>query len=703
MIATDPVQDQRRLQIAEATAGLFENSGLPRWIYNLRTLAFLAVNDAAVECYRYSREEFLAMTVRQLHLPAERGGLLDGALKSPPASRHDRTWRHVKKDGTVIYVEVARSAVIFAGERACLVLAYDVSDGKRSELLCQMLMDTIPSSVLMLDDSLCVALANRNFLEKSRRTSGGTVGKRLSEVFPEVILAEMGLEQQIRNVFRSSHATQGRPLTYRAPGVPIRVYYYTVVPVNWAGQVDHVLLVMDDVTEQMRLGEEIRRMERHLASVVESASDIVVSTDTEGKILTWNKAAQKTTGYALDELKGRPFFDYCDQTDDTSVRRLLSKGSAWESSGHIESNLKTRDGHSRPVSWVFSQMTDDAERTVGFVAVGRDLTEQRKFELQILESQKLAALGVMARGIAHEIRTPLAISSSAAQFLTEDELTPEFRRKGAEKVNSGISKASTIIENLLRFAHPSADKSRTPLDLLRVVEAALTLVDSQAKVQNIEIHTHFPPEPCQVLGVPSLLEQVFINLLLNAMNAMPNGGTVNIFAQRAAKDVLVRVTDTGVGISQEDLDSIFDPFFTRAPLGKGTGLGLSICNSIVDQHGGSIGVESQSGKGSTFTVKLPSLAVTEEKSGEPGGPGRARRGRRPGYMLGPRTRARGTGGAVHPGARRPDCSPGSPAQPSDHGSAGRQVAGYRRSGVGPKPSHGRPRYSGPGGLRVLLQ
>jgi PAS domain S-box-containing protein len=457
----------------------------------------------------------------------------------------------------------------------------------------------------MLDDSLCVALANRNFLEKSRRTSGGTVGKRLSEVFPEVILAEMGLEQQIRNVFRSSHATQGQRMTYRAPGVPIRVYYYSVVPVNWAGQVDHVLLLMDDVTEQMRLGEEIRRMERHLASVVESASDIVVSTDTEGNILTWNKAAQRTTGYSLEELKGHPFSDYCNQTGAASVRRFLSKEASGESSGRIESTLKTKDGRCRPVSWVFSQMMDDGARTVGFVVVGRDLTEQRKFELQILESQKLAALGVMARGIAHEIRTPLAISSSAAQFLSEDELTPEFRRECAEKVHSGIRKASTIIENLLRFAHPSADKSRTPLDLLRVVEAALTLVDSQAKVQNIEIRTHFPPEPCQVLGVPSLLEQVFINLLLNAMNAMPNGGTVNIFAQRAAKDVLVRVTDTGVGISQEDLDSIFDPFFTRAPLGKGTGLGLSICNSIVDQHGGSIVVESQSGKGSTFTVKLP--------------------------------------------------------------------------------------------------
>ena len=138
------------------------------------------------------------------------------------------------------------------------------------------------------------------------------------------------------------------------------------------------------------------------------------------------------------------------------------------------------------------------------------------------------------------------------------------------------------------------------------MKEALTLVDSQAKVQNIEIRTHFPPEPCKVLGVPSLLEQVFINLLLNAMNAMPNGGTVDVFAEQAAGEVLVRVTDTGGGISQEDLDKIFDPFFTRAPLGKGTGLGLSICYSIVDQHGGSISVESQSGRGSTFTVKLPS-------------------------------------------------------------------------------------------------
>src|ERR1035441_10632122 len=168
------VHEERRLQTAKATAGLFENSRLPMWIYDLRTLSFLAVNDAAIECYGYTREEFLAMTARQLHLPAERSALLDQALRSPVSAAPKRTWQHAKKDGGVIYVEAVRSAVDFAGESACLVSANDVTDGKRSELLYRMLMDTIPSSVLLLDEDLRVVLANRNFLEKSRRTTGAT-------------------------------------------------------------------------------------------------------------------------------------------------------------------------------------------------------------------------------------------------------------------------------------------------------------------------------------------------------------------------------------------------------------------------------------------------------------------------------------------------------------------------------------------------
>lgn len=218
----------------------------------------------------------------------------------------------------------------------------------------------------------------------------------------------------------------------------------------------------------------------------------------------------------------------------------------------------------------------------------------------------------MARGIAHEIRTPLTIASSAAQFLMEEDVDPEFQRECAEKVHRGIRKASTIIENLLRFAHPTTNMNRTLVDILHAVKGALSIIGNQAKVQNIEVRTHYPPEPLQVLGVSGLLEQVFTNLFLNAMNAMPNGGTLDVSAERDGGDLLIRVTDTGDGISPEDLGKIFDPFYTKAPPGKGTGLGLSICYSIVDQHKGSIRVESQSGKGSTFTVTLPSLSPAED-------------------------------------------------------------------------------------------
>lgn len=599
---------QGALQVAEATSRIFEKSSLPMWVYDARTLSFLAVNDATVEHYGYSRTKFLTMTVQQLHPLEDRSNLLDVMLMSPVAAENKETWRHMRKDGMVVYVDVSRFFTRAAGESACLVVASDASEGKKSGLLSRMLMDAIPSSVLLLDADLCVILANKNFLEKSRQTAGQTIGKRLTEVFPEVIVAEMRLEQQVRKVFRNNQATQGQRLTYRTPGVPIRVYYYNIVPMTWGVRVDHVLFLMDDVTEQTRMSEEIRQTERHLASVVESASDIVLSTDTNGNILTWNKAVEKTSGYSFEEVKDCPFLKYCDEAD---IRRFFSQAAVRERSCMTEGNLKTKDGKYRSVSWVLSQMTNDAGRTVGFVIVGRDLTERRKFEYQIQESQKLASLGVMARGIAHEIRTPLTVASSAAQFLTEPDLSPKFRRECAEKIRGSIQKASSIIENLLRFAHPGTNTNAMPVDLPSIVQGALNIIENQAKAQNIEVRTRFLLERRQVLGVSGLLEQVFMNLFLNAMHAMPNGGMLDISTERHGGDLLVRVTDSGAGIAPEDLGKIFDPFFTKAP-GKGTGLGLSICYSILDQHKGSISVDSQSGKGSTFTVKLPSLSPTEE-------------------------------------------------------------------------------------------
>lgn len=468
----------------------------------------------------------------------------------------------------------------------------------------RMLVDSIPSSVVLIDEHLQVVLANRNFLEKARRLETETLGRQLIEVFPRVIVEELQLQKQVQLAFASQHAVQGQRLTYRAPGVPLRTYYYSVIPMVGGGQVGLVMLLLDDVTEQLRLAEEIRRVERHLASVVESANEIMLSTNPKGRILTWNRAAERLSGYRLDEIQGHPLSAYCAADCSASIQAFFAIEASQSGCGAAECDLATKSGLRIPVAWAFSPMKDDLERIVGIVAVGRDLTERRKFEQQLLQSQKLAALGVMAGGIAHEVRTPLAISSSAAQFLMEEDITADFRKECAEKVHLGIQRASVIIENLLRFAHPSTKLDIAEIDLLSVLGDAITLVANQARIQKVEIVCSFPKKPVRLGGIANLLEHAFLNLFLNALSAMPDGGVLTISVDGTSTAVRVRVSDTGCGIASSDISNIFDPFYTRAPVGKGTGLGLSICYSVIQQHGGSIEVESAPERGSTFTVTL---------------------------------------------------------------------------------------------------
>ncbi len=477
---------------------------------------------------------------------------------------------------------------------------------RRYEKLYMMLLEAIPSSVLMIGHNMNIIFANRNFLKKSRRSINDTVGHRLEEIFPETILDHMNLTRQIGLVFEQNQPTEGRRLSYRAPGVPLRIYYYRLLPFSWEGDVESVMLLMNDVTEQTRLSEEVRRVERHLASVVDSASDIIVSTDIEDKILSWNHAAERTSGFIFNELRGYPFYDCFDAEARQSICAVLQEMKTGKQSHHmVEWPLITKNGEPVPVSWVCSLMKGERAQAMGIVAVGRDLTEQRKLEAQLVQSQKFNALGVMAGGIAHEIRNPLAICSSGAQFLMDEQIDPEFLKECAEKIHANIKKASSIIENLLSYARPSASPEVEKINLVDLAKEVVALIGNQARIQKIQVKTRFPGRPVVLNGNAGLLQQVFINLCLNAIQAMPQGGLLTLEVKPAKREVLARVLDNGHGIVSKNLDKIFDPFYTTSPVGMGTGLGLSICYSIVQQHSGTIEVESNEGNGSCFTVRLP--------------------------------------------------------------------------------------------------
>ena len=171
------------------------------------------------------------------------------------------------------------------------------ANAKGDDSLYEMLLNAIPSSVLLVGRDLRITLANRNFLERSRRTREETLDRRLPEVFPPAILDHTEIVRRIQSVFDTNKPTTGERIIYRAPGGLMRIYYYRVLPLSDRDNVEFAILVMEDVTERERLSEDIRRMERHLRTVVESTSEIILSTDTEGRILSWNQSAEQISGY----------------------------------------------------------------------------------------------------------------------------------------------------------------------------------------------------------------------------------------------------------------------------------------------------------------------------------------------------------------------------------------------------------------------
>jgi len=512
-------------------------------------------------------------------------------------------------------------------------------EGELGEDLYMDVLSSIPSSILILDRGLRVVFANRNFLVKSRKGPGEVLGKKISEIFPPAILYYTNLEENIQAAQMGKHLDGGE-MEYRTPGLASRVYFYSLTPLtDEGGRVRNVMLFMDDVTEKKNLGEQVARAERHLASVVESANDLIVSMDAHGSVMTWNSAAERNLGFPARETVSRQFIQLFPESERGNLEgqfaRLIRGGEPQER----EASMRAKGGQDLLIAWRFSVMRGERNQVVGLVGVGRDLTEKRRLELQLIQSAKMAALGEMAGGIAHEIRNPLAITSSAAQILLRKGADPDLRNEAARKVHAAADRAAVIIENLLRFARPSGGMVEY-VDVNSAVEDTLSLIGHQISLHSIEIQRRLAPKLARVKGNKNQLQQVFMNIILNAYHAMPRGGELIIASgvtgipvpalpdcapppasnPHTACDnrpgVEVRFSDTGCGIPQENLSRIFDPFFTTMPVGVGTGLGLSIAYSIVRQHGGTIGVESEVGKGSIFMVHLPAAPAGDAAPGE---------------------------------------------------------------------------------------
>ena len=243
-------------------------------------------------------------------------------------------------------------------------------------------------------------------------------------------------------------------------------------------------------------------------------------------------------------------------------------------------------------------------------AFNRMIKELELRQEQLLQERKLAAVGTLTSGIAHELNNPLNNISLTVESLIEelDELNKEESIEMLHEVLGEVERASSVVKNLLEFSRRKKSQAFELIDLADIIDATIRLVQNQLTLSNIRLKKHIPENIPKINGNSDSLKQVFVNLFLNAIQAMPEGGSLTVVVSQDARGfVSVQVADTGVGIPQDVMDRIFDPFYTTKPVGIGTGLGLSIVYGIVKKHGGHIEVQSEQGKGTTFTVFLPAV------------------------------------------------------------------------------------------------
>ncbi len=358
-----------------------------------------------------------------------------------------------------------------------------------------------------------------------------------------------------------------------------------------------------EISEREKAQEQLAESEKRYRTLFEESRDAIYIADSEGRFIDVNPSFLALFACTKVEVLGRAPGNVVNPLIwQTFQREVEERGSVKDHAMQLRKN----DGTVMEclITATLRRAQDGSIlRRQGIV---RDVTEQKLSQELLQHAKKMDALSNLAGGIAHEIRNPLAISSSAAQLLTDDEVPEALRKDCARKIVTGIQRASVIIENLLALARPLTDFEMTALNLIPLVSQSEKTIVNQAKDQGVELVFTFHPEPLVVNGNASLLIQALMNLFLNAFAAMKhNGGTLTTTVERNGKDASIIVSDTGHGILDEHLDKVFDPFFTKSTGGKGAGLGLSTSYSIVKQHSGNIRVSSTPGKGSTFTVTLP--------------------------------------------------------------------------------------------------
>jgi PAS domain S-box-containing protein len=346
---------------------------------------------------------------------------------------------------------------------------------------------------------------------------------------------------------------------------------------------------------------ELERLKDYSENIIESLTVGVAVVDQQGTVIGWNRVLERVFSKKKGQVLGRGVQEVLGQknslalfpTDTQQDFRLLG-----------EATLEIAEGETRIFDIAKTPLLDNRMVPYGTIIVFEDITEKIRLQQQLVTSEKLASIGLLSAGVAHEINTPLTGISSYIQIL-QKKLTDSNYTQILEKIEVQTERVSHIVKNLLNFARNPSESAFHKVNIVESLQEISSLIDYKLKAMNIQLEMKHEGPVRLIWAQGERLQQVFINIILNAIDAMPEGGKLRIEVAATKERVVIKIADTGAGIRKQHLVHIFDPFFTTKGIGKGTGLGLSISYAIIKEHEGHVAVESEAGKGTCFVITIP--------------------------------------------------------------------------------------------------
>ncbi len=630
----------RRLE--EKYRDLIENS--PEMIHQLNKAGqFVHVNKTELEKLGYAREEMLGMRLWDIVPPGREREALAYLERLMSEGKGTIETVFLTREGKPIDVEI-HSTALFDSEGGGLVYSRafvrDITQRKllerevqryttqleqevaertlqlsQSQQRYKALFDLAADSVFMVDGQGRVIAVNKREEHALGYAEAQVVGRPFLE-FVQPAYHEV-TDRLFKKIVQGESQVPAHEIeVINQPGTLRPVEMDLIRIMDGAGP--SVMVQLHDITERKRLEQrlqqyneeleakvrertgEIEETKRYLENLLENANDVIYTLDVEQRF-TYVNSKVEAWGYRKEDLIGRPYLSLLSKRH--RGRRLKSTLDIGAKQMY-EVEVMTRSGETRVVMVSVSPLCGPEGHIMGVLGIARDITATKKLEQQIRNSEKLVSVGMLAAGVAHEINNPLGGILNCLYNMRRGTLSSDRQEEYLLSMEDGLRRVQKIVRQLLDFSQQH-DPALSVTDLNAVVERVLVLTDHAFTANRIRLEKRLSPDLPSVMADRHMIEQVLMNLILNAIQAIKSGGVIRIRTRLVDDRCAIEVGDTGCGIPSHVLPRIFDPFFTTKGIGEGTGLGLSVSLGIVERHGGQLLVDSEVGKGSVFTVCLP--------------------------------------------------------------------------------------------------